>query len=319
MKVASVRKRCRLKPAKVLLSGASGMIGKSLTEALYSQSIATVRLVRGNPDPASGLVKWNPEASLPEDRFPPIPAPFLPLDAAIHLSGANVAGKRWTPAYQRELRESRIVPTRVLCDLLKRLPRPPRVLVCASAIGIYGDRGNEILGEGSGPGEGFLADLCQEWEAAAEPAEQAGIRVVHLRFAMVLGTSGGVLAKLLPVFKLGLGGKLGTGNQWMSWVTLPDVVRAIFFAAETDELQGAVNVSSPNPVTNAEFTRVLGRVLARPTVFTVPATGLRLAFGEMANGTMLASTRALPVRLSDAGFRFQHEEIEPALRALLAK
>jgi uncharacterized protein len=307
-----------LKPAKVLLSGASGMIGSALGKALSFESITTARLVRDNADPERGLVRWNPPATAPEARFSPIPALFLPLDAAIHLSGASVAAKRWTPAYRRELRESRVVPTAALCDLLITLPQPPRVLVCASAIGIYGDRGSEMLSEESGPGKGFLADLCQEWEAAAKPAEQAGIRIVHLRFGMVLGRSGGVLAKLVPVFKLGLGGKLGSGEQWMSWVSLPDVTRAILFAIESEELRGAVNVVSPHPVTNTDFTRALGSVLRRPTVFAVPAAALRLAFGEMADGTMLASTRALPMRLSDAGFRFEHERIEPALQSLLA-
>ncbi len=202
--------------------------------------------------------------------------------------------------------------------MLVSMPRPPGVLVCASAIGIYGNRGNEILNESSRPGQGFLADLCQEWEGAARLAEEAGIRVVHLRFGVVLGKSGGALAKLLPIFKLGLGGRLSDGGQWMSWVSLTDVVRAILFAIETDDLRGPINVVAPNPVTNAAFTRAMGRVLHRPTTFSVPATALRLALGEMAKETMLASMRVVPMRLTDAGFRFQHEAIEPALRAVLA-
>lgn len=306
-----------MKPTSFLLSGASGMIGTALVEAFSLQSILPVQLVRGEANPAKRLIHWDPLASLPEGKQPPLAASLPSLDAAIHLSGANVAGQRWSQAYRGQLRESRLVPTRALCELLKRLPQPPRVLVCAAAVGIYGDRGSEILTESSAPGEGFLAELCQEWEQAAQPAEEFGIRVVHLRFGMVLGASGGVLARLLPVFKLGAGGRLGSGHQWMSWVALPDVVRAIRFAIETENLRGAVNVVAPHPVTNVEFTRSLGRVLHRPTVLAVPALALKLAFGEMAEATMLASTRVLPARLTDAGFRFEQEAIEPALRTLL--
>lgn len=302
----------------VLLSGASGMIGEALRASLARESIAAMRLVRGPSDPRPGEVRWNPEATSPEHTIPPMLASF-PLDAAIHLSGASVAGHRWTTGYREQLRRSRIVTTRALCELLRGLPQPPRVLICASAIGIYGDRGSQILDENSPPGTGFLADLCREWEAAAQVADDAGIRVVHLRFGIVLGASGGALAKLLPVFRLGGGGKLGSGHQWMSWVTLPDVVRAILFAIERPDLRGAINVTTPHPVTNEEFTRALGRALHRPTVFAVPAMALKLAFGEMAEGTLLASTRVLPGRLSSAGFRFEQEEIEPALRSLLAK
>ncbi len=229
-----------------------------------------------------------------------------------------MAAHRWTPAYRRELFESRVTTTETLCKMLLRLPRPPGVLVCASAIGIYGDRGNEILDESSRPGKGFLADLCQEWEASSRLAEEAGIRVVHLRFGVVLSKSGGALAKLLPVFKLGLGGKMSDGEQWMSWVSLTDVVRAILFAVETDGMRGPINVVSPNPVTNTAFTRTMGRILHRPTLLSVPAAALQLALGEMAKETVLASLRVVPMRLSDAGFHFQQEAIEPALRAVLA-
>ena len=307
-----------MKPVKVLLSGGSGLIGSALAEALYFQSITTLRLVRHRPEPARGLVRWDPRASNLDQFLASIPESFLPLDAAIHLSGANVAGRRWTSAYRRELRESRLATTQALCRMLISLPQPPRVLVCASAIGIYGNRGDEILDESSRPGQGFLADLCREWEQAAQLAEEAGIRVIHLRFGVVLSKSGGALAMLLPIFKLGIGGKLGNGRQWMSWVSLTDVVRAILFAVETDGLRGPINVVSPNPVTNAAFTQTLGHVLHRPTILPVPAPALRLAFGEMAEETMLASMRVVPMRLSDAGFRFQHEAIEPALGAVLA-
>ncbi|HVJ08561.1 MAG TPA: TIGR01777 family oxidoreductase [Acidisarcina sp.] len=301
----------------VLLSGASGMIGNALRASFARESIPTFRLVRSAATQA-GEIHWNPEASSPEERFPEIPA-SVPLDAAIHLSGANIAGHLWTPAYREQLRQSRVASTQALCELLIRLPRPPRVLVCASAIGIYGDRGSDILDETSPPGTGFLADLCREWEAAAQPAESFGIRVLHLRFGVVLAAEGGMLAKLLPVFRLGAGGKLGSGQQWMSWVALPDVVRIIRFALEREDLRGAINVVTPHPVTNLEFTRAMGRVLHRPAFFAVPAAALRLIFGEMANSTMLASTRVLPRRILEAGFRLEHEELEPALRSLLRK
>src|SRR6266568_1792417 len=212
--------------SNVLLSGGSGMIGSALSAFFSSESIAVTRLVRRSPDPDKAEIRWNPEAATPEGRLPSIPV-FSSLDAAIHLSGANIAGHLWTASYRDKLRRSRLVPTRAFCEILGRLRNPPPVMVCASAIGIYGDWGEEILDEDSPAGAGFLPDLCREWEAAAEPAEALGIRVVHLRFGVVLDPSGGALAKLLPVFRLGAGGKLGNGGQWMSWVTLSDVVRAI--------------------------------------------------------------------------------------------
>jgi uncharacterized protein len=302
-----------LKPSNVLLSGASGMIGSALCNFLVNQSIAVVRLVRDEANPEYGQMHWDPmQPTLPE-----IPSAFLPLDAAIHLSGANVAGHRWSKAYRRELIDSRVRSTEGLCRLFSQIKRPPEVLVCASAIGIYGDRGNEVLTEESTTGDGFLADLCREWEAASKAAEELGIRVVHLRFGVVLGRDGGVLAKLVPVFKAGVGGELGSGRQWMSWVALPDVVTAILFAIKRPELKGAFNVVSPNPVSNSEFTRSMGHVLRRPAVLPVPAFALKLIFGQMAEETMLASNRVLPARLSAAGFRFEYDEIEPALRSML--
>lgn len=302
-----------MKPSKVLLTGASGMIGSALYEFLSNQSIAVLRLVRGEASSEDGRVHWEPMKL----RLPELPDTFLPLDATIHLSGANVAGRRWSSSYRRELIDSRVRSTENLCRLFSQMEQPPEVLVCASAIGIYGDRGNEVLTEQSTTGEGFLADLCREWEAASEAATKLGIRVVHLRFGVVLGKEGGVLAKLVPVFKAGVGGKLGSGRQWMSWVALPDVVRAILFAVERPDVRGAFNVVSPNPVTNSEFTRSLGGVLHRPAVFPVPPFALKLVFGQMAEETMLASNRVLPERLSAAGFKFEYEEIEAALRSML--
>jgi uncharacterized protein (TIGR01777 family) len=242
--------------------------------------------------------------------------PLESLTAAIHLSGANVAAHRWTAAYKREIWRSRVESTRTLATALATLNDPPQALLVASATGFYGDRGDEFLDENYGPGSGFLADTCREWEAAAQPAVNAGIRVVHLRFGVVLG-AGGALAKMLPVFRLGLGGRLGSGRQWMSWISLDDVVAAILFALDTPALSGPLNLTAPNPVTNAEFTRALGRAVHRPAIFPAPAFALRLALGAMANEALLASARVVPSRLTSAGFQFAHPTINAALAAAL--
>jgi uncharacterized protein (TIGR01777 family) len=239
--------------------------------------------------------------------------------AAVHLSGANLAGRRWSSSYKQEILESRVKPTHALATLLAGLRPKTSVLVCASAIGIYGSRGDELLSEASLPGSGFLPEVCLAWERATQPASDAGIRVVHLRFGVVLSPDGGALAKMLPVFRAGLGGRLGSGRQWTSWVALPDVTRAIEFALETGSLAGPVNVVAPNPVTNLEFTRSLGHALHRPTLLRVPAFALRLALGEMAEATILGSERVLPARLSSLGFDFEYPELEAGLRAILSR
>jgi uncharacterized protein (TIGR01777 family) len=230
-----------------------------------------------------------------------------------------LAGRRWTESYKQEILQSRVKPTRALATLLAGLRPKPAVLVCASAIGIYGSRGDELLTEASSPGNGFLPEVCLAWEGATQPASDAGIRVVHLRFGVVLSPEGGTLAQMLPVFRAGLGGRLGSGRQWISWVALPDVVRAIEFALETASLAGPVNVVAPNPVTNLDLTRSLGRALHRPTLLRVPAFALRLAFGQMAEATILASERVLPARLSALGFDFEYPELDAGLRAVLRK
>lgn len=288
------------------------MLGTALRRSLAS-SFDTLRLVRHQPA-RDGEIEWHPEqpAPLPET------APLEGLTAAIHLSGANVAAHRWTSAYKRELIESRVNSTRALAQMLARLSQPPQVLLVASGTGIYGNRGDTILDETSAAGTGFLADLCCAWEAAARPAKDAGIRVVHLRCGLVLGGSSGALKKMLPIFRLGLGGKLGSGRQWMSWIALADVLRAVRFAVEKKMLAGPINFVAPNPVTSAEFARALGHAVHRPAVFPAPAFALRLAFGEMADEALLASQRAVPKRLLDAGFDFQYPEIEEALRAAIA-
>ena len=297
---------------KVLLSGSSGMLGRAIGAALKRQRIPLLRLVRHEPQ-NSGEVLWNPAAGL-------IDAQALEgAAAAVHLSGANVTERRWTEKYKREMTDSRVQSTRLLAETLARLSKPPRVLVTASAVGIYGNRGDEILDENSPPGRGYFPDLCHTWEAAARPAIACGIRVVHLRFGIVIGKDGGVMARLAPLFRLGLGGRLGNGRQWMSWVSEADVVSAALFALEKTDLAGPVNVVAPQPVTNAEFTRVLGQAVHRPALLPAPAFALRLAFGEMADEALLASTRAVPNRLRQAGFVFAHPTLAEAFAVALGK
>ncbi len=295
---------------RILLSGASGLIGTALQRAAHQDSIDVCTLVRRHHLVRAGAVYWNPR----KGKFAVHPMELEGFDALVHLSGANV-GRRWTTKYRQDIVASRVASTETLCESLADLRRRPRVLLCASAIGIYGDRGDEVLTEESAAGNGFLAETCIAWEAAAKKAEELGIRVVHLRFGVVLSQKGGALKKMLPAFRLGLGGKLGTGRQWMSWISLRDVVRAIFFLMEHEELAGAFNLTAPHPVTNAMFTMELARALHRPAILPVPAGALRLAFGEMANATLLASERVLPRRLMDAGFRFEDVEIGTALKA----
>ena len=301
----------------VLLSGASGMLGAAVGKALASQGVQVLRLVRREPK-SSQEIRWNPSA--PDGDLTGETLQTLQgLSAAIHLSGANVSSRRWTKAYKEEMYESRAGTTKVLSEILARIAKPPSVLVCASAVGFYGERGDQILDEGSAPGDGYFPSLCQAWEAATRPAEEAGIRVVHLRFAMVIGPDGGALARLAPIFKLGLGGKLGSGRQWMSWISEADAVAAILYAIGSPKISGPVNASSPQPVTNAEFTRLLGEAVHRPAILPAPAFALRLAFGEMADEALLASTRAIPKRLQEAGFSFQHPTLSGAFAAALAK
>lgn len=295
----------------VVLSGASGMLGGALRAALHSSGVELRQLVRRAPQ-SPDQIHWNPGAPVPVD-----PSALEGVTTAIHLSGANVAAHRWTAAYKREMAESRVRSTYALATELARLPRPPRALVVASAIGIYGDRGDEVLDERSAPGSGFLAELCQAWEDAAEPAVRAGIRVVHLRIGVVLGPQG-ALEKMLPLFRLGLGGRMGSGQQWMSWIALADVVAAIEFLLEKEEIAGPVNLTAPEPVRNAEFTRALAAALHKPALVPVPALALRLAAGQMAKEALLASARVRPARLLEAGFRFQFPRVDAALAVAVA-
>jgi uncharacterized protein len=288
------------------------MLGTALRNALGARNADILQLVRHESD-ESGQLQWNPTASKPVGDAGPLEG----LTAAIHLSGANVAARRWTSAYKREIFTSRVDSTRTLATTLASLRNPPKTLLVASATGIYGDRGDEILDEKSTPGKGFLAELCEAWEAAAKPAAEAGIRVVNLRFGVVLGPSG-ALAKMLPLFKKGLAGRIGSGLQWMSWVGLADAAVAVLFAMDTPSLAGPLNVTAPEPVTNADFTQVLAAAVHRSAFMPAPAFALRAALGEMASEALLSSQRAVPARLTSAGFRFAHPTIHGALAAALA-
>jgi uncharacterized protein (TIGR01777 family) len=240
------------------------------------------------------------------------------FDAVVHLAGENIASGRWTAARKQRILESRVNGTRLLSGSLAKLQRSPRVLVSSSAIGYYGDRGNAMLTEESAPGSGFLSDVCRSWESATEAASTSGIRVVHVRTGVVLSTGGGALAKMLPPFRMGVGGKIGSGNQYMSWISLHDLCRVYAYAIQTESLRGAVNGVAPSPVTNAEFTKALGASLHRPVLLPMPAFAARLAFGEMADALLLASARVVPKLLENAGFVFEDREIRQTLDKLLA-
>lgn len=296
-------------PPRYLLSGASGVLGSALQRALAVRNLPFLQLVRHTAGSASQL-QWNPDLTTAIAS----PESLESLSAAIHLAGAGLASHRWTSAYKREMTLSRVQSTRALATALAQLRHPPQALLVASAVGFYGNRGDEPLDETSAPGSGFLADLCQQWEAAAQPAIDAGIRVVHLRFGVVLG-HGGALARMLPLFRLGLGGPLGSGQQWMSWISLDDAVAAILFTLDTSTLSGPVNFTAPNPVTNAEFTRALAHAVHRPAKLRAPAFALRLALGQMADEALLSSARAFPSRLTNARFRFTHPTVAQALTA----
>jgi uncharacterized protein (TIGR01777 family) len=287
----------------VLLTGASGLIGSAVTPALEASGHRVVKLRRG----AGSGATWNPA----EGKIDLAPA--LPLDAVIHLAGENI-GARWTVDRKRRIRESRVAGTQLLAETLASLPSRPKVLVCASATGFYGDRGDEWLDESSPLGRGYLAEVCRDWEAASAPAETAGIRVVRLRFGIVLAREGGALAKMLPAFRLGLGGRLGDGRQYWSWIALEDAVAALLHALACESLCGPVNAASPQPVTNREFTATLGRALRRPTLFAMPRFAVNLLFGEMGREAMLASCRARPAKLLSGRFQFQFPDLERALR-----
>ncbi len=294
----------------ILVTGATGLIGSALMSRLASTGHHCLPLRRGaavgnEPGPI-----WNPESGLIRLET------AGPLEAVIHLAGENIA-QRWTAAAKARIRSSRVDATRLLCEALTRLPQPPRVVVCASATGYYGDRGDEVLAEDSSPGQGFLAEVCQSWEAATEPARLCGMRVVHLRVGIVLARRGGALAKMLPAFRLGLGGRLGTGRQFWSWICLEDLIRVIELALGEESLNGAVNAVSPAAVTNTQFTHALAQAIGRPALLPMPAIAVKLLLGEMGREALLGSARVRPARLIESGFVFRFPELGAALNHTL--
>jgi uncharacterized protein len=296
----------------ILITGASGLIGSELASFLIKQKHHVIRLVR-KPQAAADEVRWDPAAGVLDAE------PLEGLDAVVHLAGENISGGRWTAEKKRRIRESRIQGTRFLSQSLSRLFDPPKVLVSVSAVGYYGDHGEEILDEESNKGSGFLAEVCSEWEHATAQAVIRGIRVVTPRLGMVLSATGGALAQMLPVFRLGIGGRIGNGSQYLSWITLEDVAGILDHAIRNESLHGPVNAVTPNPVTNREFASTLGRVLSKPAIFALPAFAARLAFGKMADEVLLASARVLPMQLKQTGYEFRYPELEGALRHALQK
>ena len=293
----------------IAVSGSSGLVGSALVSSLTAGGHRVTRLVRRSP--VGNDVLWGPAEGIRD--LPKLAG----VDGVVHLAGENIAAGRWTEACKAEIRRSRVEGTRRLCESLAKLGARPKVLVSASAIGFYGNRGVEILTEDSAPGSDFLAGVCREWEAATEPASRAGIRVVHLRFGMILSPAGGALKKMLLPFKMGAGGRIGSGAQFMSWIAIDDAVGVIQHALSTESIRGPVNAVAPAPVTNAEFTRTLARVLSRPAIVPMPAFAARLAFGELADALLLSSQRVMPSRLKESGCRFRYPELEGALRHLL--
>lgn len=291
------------------MSGASGPIGTAVLAWFESQGTQIVRLVRGRASSAA-QISWDP-------RAPVAPAAVSGFDAVVHLAGESVVG-RWTDEKKKAIRESRVQGTRNLAAALAQCEAKPRVLVCASAVGFYGNRGDELLREESPGGQGFLSEVCREWEDASRIAAEADIRTVNIRIGLVLSAKGGALAKMLTPFKLGLGGRIGSGRQWWSWIHVDDIVGGIHHAMRTESLSGAVNLVAPNPARNAEFTKVLASVLARPAFFPVPEFALRLAFGKMAaEELLLASQRVEPGKLRASGYTFRFSELRAALENLV--
>ena len=296
----------------VAVTGSSGLIGSALVAALERDGDRVLRLVRSGPA-REGTARWEPSAGAIDA------AALEGLDAVVHLAGESIGAARWTAAKKARILNSRVEGTSLLAATIAELRAPPRVLVSGSAIGFYGDRGDEVLTEGSGPGAGFLAGVVRRWEDAAGPVAAAGVRLVLLRSGIVLSPRGGVLGTMLVPFRLGLGGRLGSGRQWTSWISLDDEVGAIVRALRDDSLAGPVNAVAPNPVTNAELTATLGRVLRRPAVAAVPTIALRAALGADAARELLGSQRVRPARLEAAGFEFRDPDLEGALRRLLGR
>ena len=296
---------------KILISGSHGLVGTALITALERDGHDVFRLVRYAPG-SDREIEWSP------DRYSIALAQIEEFDAVVHLAGESIAEGRWTEARKKQIRDSRVNGTRLLGDALANLSSPPKSFICASAIGYYGNRGDELLTESSAPGDDFLSTVCVEWEDATKLAEEKGIRVVNCRFGIILDTKGGALKKMLPPFRMGVGGKIGSGKQWMSWIALADVIGGIKFALDNTTISGPVNFVAPNPVTNAEFTKALGKALSRPTLFPIPAFAVRLMFGEMGDALLLGSQRVEPMHLRQAGYGFKYQTIGSALGHILA-
>ncbi len=293
---------------RILISGSRGLIGSALIASLGAGHEIT-RLVRGEARPNE--IAWDPRAGK-VDR-----AKLDGFDAVVHLAGESIASGRWTAVRKASIRDSRLQGTRLLAETLAGLSQPPRIFISASAMGYYGDRGDESLTETSTPGSDFLARVCQEWEAAAAPAANHGIRVVHPRFGIVLSPAGGVLGRMLTPFRFGLGAVIGKGTQWMSWIAIDDATGALAYCLENDAITGPVNLVAPQAITNRDFSKTLGRVLRRPVIFHAPAFALRFALGEMADALLLSSQRIEPTTLVMAGYQFSYPSLEPAIEHLL--
>lgn len=294
---------------RIAVTGSTGLVGSALVTYLINKGHECLKLVRTKPK-SSSEIGWDPEKGITSGAIEGV-------EGVVHLAGENIAAGRWTVEIKKRIRDSRVKGTTVLSETLASLSTPPKVLVSASAIGYYGDRGDELLNETSSPGRGFLTEVCREWEEATRPAVDRGIRTALLRTGVVLAKQGGALRKMLLPFKLGIGGRLGDGNQYMSWIAIDDLVRIIYHLILTESVNGPVNAVAPNAVTNLEFTKTLGKVLSRPTIFPVPAFVVRLAFGEMGDALLLSSTRVAPARLQSAGFEFKYPQLEGALQHVL--
>ncbi len=295
---------------KILLTGSSGLLGSSIIAELLKKNYQFTRLIRTESE-CNTDIKWNPETG---DTYNPLD---FDISVVVHLNGQNLLSGRWSKKLKRTLYESRIYSTKNLVHLIKKLPQPPILLITASAVGFYGNQEEKILTEESGNGSGFLAGVCKDWEDAAKNLADIGTRICHLRLGVVLSNKGGALSMMKPAFKLGMGGILGDGKQFMSWISIDDVVSIIEYIITNETLEGPINLVSPNPVTNREFTKTLGKVLNRPTLFPVPKIILKLLLGEIADELLLSSTRVIPAKLDAAGYKFKYPDLNETLTHLL--